>query len=329
MSKYLCIAAVHHIRVDAPLDRGERLGADIRLTNDTKVIEQLLGRRTLPIFGVLETNAIKQSPLVAYSLVDSPHEPSPAAANHAVLGFLGELKKFQTALWLVRDNAVSLENAFVEWPHGDPSALCHTNQWDGLCTNASGKRDMTVFSRDEFRDARLLHDKIWLKEEEPIVHGPSEPTEPESGRTGRATYFLQGARRSAALSVKVAHYCTAFESLLSTDSTELSHKLAERLAWLLASTPEERLSIFRTLKASYGIRSRAVHGASLSRKKIEDDLVRAAHDCDELLRKLILRIASSDDLRALYLRGETPAEQLEEKLLALALGAWRPDGGAA
>ena len=335
MDRQLCIAALQHISVDVPLERGERLTSDIRLTNDQRIVESLLGAETVAIFGVLETTAIKESSMVAYSVVDVDTPASSDEANRAVLAFLRDLKLFQVALWLVKDNAASFENALLERPHGARGALRHINQWDGICTDAIGTRTHTVFSREEFRTARHLHNTLWLKDEEAEDAtglaerlGASEPTEPESGRNGRAIYFLQGARNAGALSLKVAHYCSAFEALLSTDTSELSHKLAERLGWLLGSTPAERLPIFRTLKASYGIRSSAVHGGSLSKKKIKDDLSRASRDCDDLLRRLLLRILSSNDLRALYLKRDVPPALLEEKLLELCLGIWCPNHDA-
>ena len=131
-----------------------------------------------------------------------------------------------------------------------------------------------------------MHQRMWQTEPEPARYGAGEPTEPETGRAGRSIYFLQGARQAAALSVKVANYCTSFEALLSTDTTELSHRLSERLAWLLANSASERLSIFRTVKGAYGIRSRAVHGAHLSKQKIRDELIVASTNCDDLLRRL-------------------------------------------
>src|SRR5262245_446961 len=108
MSKMLCIAAVYNIRVDASLDRGERLGPEIRLTNDAQFIESLIGKSAYLSFGGLEASAITNSPLVAYSLTEHPEKPSSAGANDSVLKFLSELKRFQMTLWLVRDNAVSL-----------------------------------------------------------------------------------------------------------------------------------------------------------------------------------------------------------------------------
>ena len=318
--KQLCVAALLHIRVSGALGRGERLGRDIFLTNDSETIKKLITPTMLLAFGGLEMQALAEAGMVAYRLAELPARPSSEGAERAVLEFLLDLKKFQMALWLVRDNAASIERAFLEWPHRGRDPVASTNHWDALCSMASGTRDPATFTREEFRSARKIHETLWAKEDEGQFTA-GEPTEPTSKRFSRALYFLQGARRSAALSLKVAEYCSAFEALLSTDSSELSHKLAERLAWIVAPSPDARVALFRRLKTAYSIRSTAVHGATLTQKKIEAELQAAAGDCDDLLRQLFLKIAERPDLRRLYIESEAKLEDLEAALVRITLGA--------
>ncbi len=58
---------------------------------------------------------------------------------------------------------------------------------------------------------------------------------------------------------------TALEALLGTD-TEISFKLAFRVAGLLANTEVERAALFQELKSFYDARSRLVHGGELEKK---------------------------------------------------------------
>jgi len=319
MTRQLCIAALLHIRVSDSLGRGERLGEDIFLTNDAETIKKLITPTMLRAFGGLEMVALAEAGIAAYRLAELPGPPSREGAERAVLEFLLDLRKFQVALWLVCDNAASIERAFLEWPHRGRNPIASTNDWDALCTTASGTRDIATFTREEFRTARKLHGTLWAKEDVGQFRA-GEPTEPTSKRFSRALYFLQGARRSAALSIKVAEFCSAFEALLSTDSSELSHKLAERLAWIVAPSPDARFALFRRLKTAYSIRSTAVHGATLTQKKIEAELQAAARDCDDLLRQLFLKIGERPDLRRLYIESEAKVEDLEAALVRITLG---------
>jgi hypothetical protein len=59
---------------------------------------------------------------------------------------------------------------------------------------------------------------------------------------------------------------TALESLLSTQSIEITHILAERCAILTAKDPSSRLSTYRTVKKLYKIRSKVVHGKAFPKK---------------------------------------------------------------
>ncbi len=58
----------------------------------------------------------------------------------------------------------------------------------------------------------------------------------------------------------------ALESLLSTQSMEITHILAERVAVLTEATQERRLGVYRQMKDLYKIRSKIAHGNAFPRK---------------------------------------------------------------
>ena len=105
-------------------------------------------------------------------------------------------------------------------------------------------------------------------------------------RVSRAFYFLQSARATVFLPLKVAHYCTCFETLVSTSSTELAHQVAERVAVLISEDSQERMEVYRNLKRAYDTRSKVVHGSELTRsqQRYLDD----SRNCDDYLRRLLL-----------------------------------------
>lgn len=59
---------------------------------------------------------------------------------------------------------------------------------------------------------------------------------------------------------------TALECLLSTKPMEITHTLAERCAVLVAREPSRRVSMYRTVKELYRIRSNLVHGRVAPKK---------------------------------------------------------------
>lgn len=59
---------------------------------------------------------------------------------------------------------------------------------------------------------------------------------------------------------------TAMESLLTTQSMEITHNLAERVAVLLGPGPDSRLAKYREVKKLYATRSKIVHGKVFPKK---------------------------------------------------------------
>ena len=131
----------------------------------------------------------------------------------------------------------------------------------------------------------------------------------------RASFFLDSARDCSDLSVKVAHYTTCLEVLFSTDSSEISHKLAERVALFLGDTFEERKRLFDRVKKLYSVRSKVVHGDVFSEKKTKS-VGAISQDADDLLRRVLRRILVSDELCELF---EGTLESREEHFIDLVL----------
>ena len=115
-------------------------------------------------------------------------------------------------------------------------------------------------------------------------------------RSGRALQFIDSARNSSNLGFKIAHYISAFEALFSTSPAELSHKLSEKVAFLLGAHGLSKIEVFQNMKSAYDMRSKLVHGASLSDNKI-NEMARLSICCDEYLRKIMQLLFSEVDLK--------------------------------
>lgn len=64
-------------------------------------------------------------------------------------------------------------------------------------------------------------------------------------------------------------YTMVLEALLSTAETELAAQVSQRVALLLASTPDDRIAKYRSVKKLYNMRSKLVHGAGIASKKFK------------------------------------------------------------
>ena len=67
-------------------------------------------------------------------------------------------------------------------------------------------------------------------------------------RVERAFLFVHSARNSFSLPKKIAMYIAALETLFSKDGSELSHKVAERVAFYLGGIKNEKMYTYRKVK---------------------------------------------------------------------------------
>jgi hypothetical protein len=114
--------------------------------------------------------------------------------------------------------------------------------------------------------------------------------------------------------MKISHYCSALESLFSTDSIELSHKLSERIAIFLREFNYDPLTVFNDIKSFYSIRSKVTHGDSIAEKKgklIQDISI----TCDKYLRNIINIIIDSPDLIQIFDGSKSDLEDYFKKKL--------------
>jgi len=69
--------------------------------------------------------------------------------------------------------------------------------------------------------------------------------------------------------VRIMLLWAGIEGLLSVDA-ELSRRLALYAALLFDGSPDEKAGYFDTVKKAYALRSRAVHGTTLKKPKLEE-----------------------------------------------------------
>jgi hypothetical protein len=133
-------------------------------------------------------------------------------------------------------------------------------------------------------------------------------------RLQRVIYYCQAARGASDIGVKISFYITCFEALYSTDPSELSHKLSERMALFLAENVEQRFIIYKNVKRAYAIRSKTVHGSDLGdRGKLDVESVSV--NCDKMLRQSLLKILPNEDMLDLFSGDDAKIEEYMLKLI--------------
>lgn len=312
------VSAVHGLRISGRYGRGLRLSDRHYLTNEPAAAFGQLSAAFRESAGALETESLLRAPVVVFS--HSVHEEENFADKDAqsfIALELGVVQLFLLSLWLVKDNAVNLDTGFLERPFaGGHGMTLSSNTRAVRFTSASGEHRPVEFDPDELRRARDLFRTAFHSTPSTEATLPDHMLPSDADRLARVLYYLQAARGAPDLGTKISFYVTCFEALFSTDSSELAHKLSERVAFFCQDLPAERLRAFRLAKLAYAIRSKTVHGDRLPKRLIAQ-AAEVSIECDGLLRATLNKILGSDDLRALFMGDNQP---LEDHLTRMVFG---------
>lgn len=306
MEKLRFILGVKIIQVDEPLGKGEIIVDDLRITNERAIRQKFVTPQFMEAVGGLEAQAILTDDALIHGEVEAPIPCTPDNCHQLLSQLLHSAGLFLNALWLVKDNATTFELGFLEMALPGFGPVWLSNFLAQTVQTADGTKPKVRFTRAELRRAREIYRGVLL----PLSSAGNEDVangEPQSRlgpiniahatvpRLKRAFYFLSSARANRDLGVKIAMYCSLLESLFSTDSNEITHKISHRIAIFLADQPQERCELFKRVKDAYGIRSKVVHGDSLG-KAASKDIASISRDADDICRRVLNKIISDPNL---------------------------------
>lgn len=211
---------------------------------------------------------------------------------------LRQLQLNMRRLWLIKDNAVYIRDGFLYTYEDDLSdGFTFKGSLSAINTFADGSIKPIVFT-DELKNEFISNELCFTEEKENLIK--NEATQDyrkvcqhqhlKSSKLTRkdlANMYIAKARAEGVVAMKVLLYCSALEALVSTSTTELSHRVAERIATLLGNDKEERCEIYNNVKTGYDVRSKVAHGDLV--KKDREQIERISTIIDEYLRKLIIR----------------------------------------
>ena len=293
------LTALRNLEIIDPDETSFEIMPGINLTNSELVKSFLLNDIVEQAIGLIEHNYILQSKNIAFYNYDL--EDFKGNTNERfliiILCWLEELLKNS---WLVKDNCIDCDFAFLGRGLNTDRAECSSNFLAAKRTMADGSRPVVTFSVDELRLWADLHDKsetyYFTKNSSSLGNFMLQKN---FSRIGRSMAFVKAARNAENLAYKISHYCSAFESLFTTDSSELSHRLSERAAFFLRETFPDKLETYNTLKQAYNVRSKLTHGDVLKESQIEK-IPDLSVGCDTILRATILKILSDEQMLLLF-----------------------------
>lgn len=317
MARATFITRLSGLTITQHLAHGDRFFDDLRLTNDRAVARSVVTPHVREMIGHLEADWLLSADVIAYG--HSPwdvHADTPALRLELLNAQLLRTRLLLRTLWLARDCAANAELGFLISPSGKlTDDIVSSNSISLFFTVSDGTTgEVTPFTREELRQARGVTHYFHPD----VSPDPRDtPEDANAFRFSRAMFSIEAARVTSHLPVKIANYCTAFESLFAYETGELTHRLAERLARFLGNNLEERRTIYREVKSAYEVRSRAVHGARPETR--HDKLAPISRACDQLLRRALRKIIDTESLHALFFTAEPSPPALREFLLDLAL----------
>ncbi|WP_340833053.1 hypothetical protein [Polaribacter sejongensis] len=318
MNKVKCklIVGLHDIEIDNNIDlkKGIELDTNVFLTNNKKVIEELIPEKIIPGMGLSEYNNLLSLNAIVYTIVEIPEK----AFNERtiLINFLDLNAILCQAFWLIKDNSVRMELGHLIYEKGNRLGL-HSNYLSSMYTTQLGKQIPKKFNINELqtlgRFQKFLFDTLKNKTEQTYTSLVKE-----HNRVQRAFLFIQSARCADDIGIKVAELCTAFECLFSVSTSELKHRLSEIISITIGKDKTEKLIIYKHIQKAYDLRSAVVHGDSIPSRysKMEFQLLKeTVNNCDNYLRLVFNKFISDEELFSVFT--ENSKDELQSYFLNL------------
>lgn len=295
--KFRFITPLFNLKLETVLNKGIELFPGARITNGpeerTKILNTQLMQDTAGIISIREYNN------KSYLYIDGELETIKSKAEMDEIGvkytyyYLRLSQSFIYDLWEIKDNNIYVRDGFL---------LAYYNHFeDGFTYKASlseiyyhstCEHKESNFSKSEIQSATRDFTPFPIDEYEEKHFGGKYPDSDHlfknkgSNRLDRAYYFTLMARTSCILPMKIVAYCNALECLFTIGTSEVNHKIAERVALMLGTTGESKKELFKLIKKAYDYRSLVVHGQHLKGEEVQ--LVDISQKLDGILRQLLV-----------------------------------------
>lgn len=298
MEKFVFVSAFRNLSIKDRLEDPFTLLPGVDISNLDAAKQDLLDDdQIVSMIGLVEADHLINSPNIVFCEFEKDDLLGDDIEASLVVLLMWVKSLFRSA-WVLFDHNMDCESAYLLHYVDDKLVRCTSNFLAQRSTRADCTFNDLSLTLDDLRRWEEIHHRI-----ESYLHTKQSGSPfrflMEKGycRSARALQFVESARASPNVGFKVAHYVSAFEALVSTSSAELSHRLSERVAFLLGNYGHSRAEVFREMRRAYDIRSKLVHGDSLSQSKIET-ISEASRCCDAYLREIMQLMFGDEDLKA-------------------------------
>ena len=280
----------------------------VNISNSSEIKNKILSDKNTLLIGALEAQFFKTSNVFLFFEYTDDLEIFQGETNleslERILFWIDDILK---NLWLVKDNCVINDTSFLINSNTDSNSEASSARLQYQLTKSNGLIEDTKFSKEEIIEFSKYHDFIENHFHAKKSNSLGFMLEKNYSRIQRGILFVKQAREARNLAYKISNYCSALETLFSTDNAELSHKLSERIAFFLKDDFKV-IETFKTIKKAYGIRSKLTHGDTLDNKQIEilDDL---SVRIDRILRFSINKIIKNEEFLNIF---ESPKNVIDE-----------------
>lgn len=295
--KYRFITIAHNLKLENIKNRGTQIFPRARISNGKQILnETFLNDSISNTLGVHSVDEFYDES--SYVYIDGTFEGMNSKEEVDEIGvkytfyFLRQVQSFVNELWKVKDNSIYIRDGFlIVYKDNLEAGFSYKASLSELFTFSSGKIKPITFSDSEISVAVSNFKSSEIEEYSKESFGGKLPDSNHllksngSERFDRARYFTMMARTKSISPMKIVLYCIALECLFTTTKSEVSHKVAERVALLLGETEQGKKELFKLIKSAYGYRSTLVHGQHLKGSK--GDIIDLTTKLDDVLRDLI------------------------------------------
>lgn len=195
------------------------------------------------------------------------------------------LKRAQVALWIAQPTGASIRYILR---YRDP---WHDTNAAGISRHQDWIKPNEIHERNEIRREDLEHLRTICQRVQDVFERKLP--------LRRSLYHLSGALHMWFWDARFAMFTVVLESLFSTDSQEITHKISERVAWFLAEDGAERRLLYDRMKSIYRVRSKIVHGAEIT-KLTSDESRELLSDLETLTQRSFRKIMEDEVLFAVF-----------------------------
>jgi len=308
------LVALRKVKCAARLNDGINLLHGLRLLDDASRVACVREQEFKNAIGSLELGALLNADLL-FATETCEFDVEQGTTGPEIIGnLLNVVRTYLFHLWMLRDNCAYFEQGFLFEPD---KRITHSNLLVTTFSKADGSHAYAAtFSRKELDQLRLLIRDAY--ERVSIEVAGVETTDYEkralklvAGKGvdsySRFQRFIAFARETRDVGMKIALYCSALETLLSTSTTELTHRISERVALLIADTEQGRIATYEEMKKLYSIRSAVVHGSDIPRKHLAN-LAESSTRCDQIVRAVAFRLSVDAAFRTAIFEDEVDAD---------------------